>query len=465
MKKLIFTIALIFCLGGASVMKVKAQQLPQLLNERLQTVFDSICDRYNVKGATASVLLPNAGTWKGAYGISHEGVPITTDMLMCMGSNTKTHISALLLKMQENGQLDLDDSIGTWIQGYPNINGQVTIRQCLNHTSGLSDYLQNGAVNDSIFGHPDKIWNRDEILWLAQAPNFAPGSSWGYSNTNYIIAGIIIQQVSGKSVEQAMHELILEPTGLAHTKFYWEPTSDIVPHAWTVVLDGQTLMDLDAQPVSLVSNLFSLANTAGAMVTTAEDNAIFWHKLMSGQILSTASMNEMLNMVTLNSSTSYGLGIFKYKNYVNGRTIHNHGGTFFGFINENMVDAINGTTITVLTNQDSANNSFLLKLLIPALHKVTLQMPVGISETVYNSTFIKLYPNPASDIINLDAEELTNATAFALYDLTGKEQFAATIECHKSSFSIAHLPAGLYIARVKDGTGQVINTQKIQLLK
>lgn len=465
MKKRIFTIALMLCLGGASVIKVRAQQLPQQLSDRLQTVFDSICTHYQIKGVTAAVYIPNAGMWKGAYGESYAGNPITTDMQMGMGSNTKTHISALLLKLQEQGKLDLDDSIGTWIQGYPNINGQITIRQCLNHTSGLFDYMGNDAINDSIFGHPDKIWTMDEILLLAGAPNFAPGSSWDYSNTNYIIAGIIIREITGKPVHQAMREMILDPAGLTHTRFYWEPSSDVMPHQWTMVLGGEKLTDMNAEPVSLIDNLFSLASSAGAMVTTAEDNAKFWHMLMSGQILSTTSMNEMLTMVTLNNTVSYGLGIFRYKNYSNGRSYHCHGGTFFGFINENMVDEVNGTTITTLTNQDSFNNSFLQVKLIPALHKVTLQMPVGIAEEVYNSNTIRMYPNPANDVLNIDAEQFTNATAVSLYDLAGKEQLAATIEGNRASFSVAQLPTGLYIARIRNSSGQIVHTQKIQVLE
>lgn len=468
MKKLLFTLTLVICLGGASA--IRAQQLPQALTNRLQTVLDSICDKHHIKGASAAMLIPNAGTWKGTYGESHGGVPISPDMLLGMGSNTKTHISALLLKMQENHLISLDDTIGQWIKGYPNINGQITIRQMLNHTSGIFDYLHNSAVNDSIFGNPWKIWQPEEILWLAKAPSFAPGTSWEYSNTNYIAAGIIISKVLNKPVAQAMHEMILSPNGLNNTIFYEEPTTAVVPHPWSTCLTGKYMTDLTEEPVPLVANLFSLAGTAGSMVTTAEDNVRFWHKLITGQILNSASMNEMLNYISISGvgvvKTGYGLGIFRYRNYINQHTIYTHGGTFYGFVNENMVDSVNGTTIAVLTNQDSITNSILLTRVLTSLHKVSLQMPVtGIHEARYNNPAVQLYPNPASDVLHVNTEAYSSGSLFMLYDLTGKVQLTQKMESSRSSFSTANLPAGLYIACVKDTNGQVLTTQKIQLVK
>jgi CubicO group peptidase (beta-lactamase class C family) len=323
--------------------------------------------------------------------------------------------------------------------------------------------MQNGDINDSIFGNPAKRWTMDEILWLAKAPNFAPGTNWSYSNTNYIVAGIIIREVTGKSVEQAMHELILQPNGLNHSFFYGEPTTDSIAHPWTVVLNNAQLTDLTTTPYT--GNLFSLASSAGAMITTAEDNVMFWHKLISGQILSPASMIEMRTMVQLNSTVSYGLGIFKNKYASNGRSYFSHGGTFFGFINENMVEENSGITIAVLTNQDYFNNDFLSDLVMPALHKVVLQMHVGIAEAAYNNPAVKLYPNPAIGIINLDAEQYGEGTSLTLYDLNGKEQILGTAGNGPSSFSVAHLPAGLYVAVVKDANGQTLNTQKMLLQK
>jgi D-alanyl-D-alanine carboxypeptidase len=463
MKKIIFTLTLLVCISQSVMVRA---QISDAFANRLQFVLDSTCNKYHIKGATAAVLMPGAGIWKGAHGESYEGAPITTDMLMGMGSNTKTHICALLLKMQENNLISLDDTIGEWIQGYPNISGQITIRQLLSHTSGLYDYMQNGAINDSIFGNPAKIWNREEILWLAKAPNFAPGTSWSYSNTGYIIAGIIIKAVLNKSPEAAMKEMILTPTGLSNTIFYGEPTAAPIPHQWTMVMSGTHLTDLNTETDPFIPNLYSLASTAGAMFTSAEDNVTFWHKLTSGQIINAISFAEMTNFRNIGNGEAYGLGIFRYNKALNGRTFYSHGGTFFGFINENMVDTTSGVCISVLTNQDSIDNGRLLASIVGALHKVTIKMPVtGLSESVYNNHDIQLYPNPVADRIYIKADKPDQQATVELYDLTGRKQLSERMESSVSGISVAHLPAGLYIARIQDQSGEIIVTQKIQVIK
>jgi D-alanyl-D-alanine carboxypeptidase len=464
MKKLILTLTVLCCLGNAGILR--AQQLPQALNERLQATFDSLCIKYGIKGASAAVLIPGAGIWKSAYGQSHEGVPVTTDMMMGMGSNTKIHISAALLKMQEQGLLSLDDSIGRWIRGYPNISGKITIRQCLNHTSGLADYLQNSAVNDSIFGNPDKVWDSAEILWLAKEPTFPAGTSWGYSNTNYIIGGIIIRDVLNKPFEQAIREMLLDPIGLVNTMFYGEQTTQPVAHQWSSVLTGSYMQDLNTAPVPLVRNLFSLASSAGAMITTAEDNVIFWNKLISGQIINTASLGQLLDFLLISRTNyvGYGLGVFRYRNYMNGHTIYTHGGTFYGFINDNMVDSVNGTTISVLTNQDSIDNDIILTRFVRLLHRETVRMPVtGIAEKVSANTAVRVYPNPAADKITIAVEHTNEAQLFTITDLTGREHSNGTLTGTETTADVQAIPAGLYLVCLKNGSGQVIRSGKLMI--
>ncbi len=456
MKKTIVTSLLLFCLGGPFIVRA---QVSSFVAGRLQYTLDSVCNKYKIKGTSAAVLIPNVGIWKGTNGVSEDGVPLSPDMLFGMGSNTKTHIAATLLKMQEQGLLSLNDTIGKWIQGYPNINGQITIRQCLNHTSGLFDYMQNGAINDSIFGKPEKRWEREEILRLAQAPNFTPGSSWDYSNTNYIISGIIIEKVLNKSPYQAIHDLVLAPNQLTHTFNFGEEGAELFAHPWSMSL-GNTSTDMTTTPY--LDNLFSLANTAGSLITTAEDNVQFWHKLFTGQIINAQSWSEMTTMTNIGSSTEYGLGIFRYNKKINGRTAYSHGGTFFGYINENIVDTTSGVTIAALSNQDSVNNSGLLNLVIKALHKVTLNMPAtGIAESVYNSPNMELFPNPAADMITIQSSEKVHVVVFT--DIMGR--VVTTELLHENKCNVSSLANGTYFAYVKNEEGIVQHIQKIQIAR
>lgn len=429
--------ALLF-IGNAS-----AQVNPSLAN-KLQNVLDSVCNKYRVKGTSVAVLIPGVGVWKGTNGVSEQGIPLTTDMLLGMGSNTKTHIAATLLLMQEKGLIDLDDSIGTWIQGYRNISGRITIRQCLNHTSGLFDYMQNEAINDSIFGKPEKLWTKREILGLALAPNAQPGGAWDYSNTNYIIAGIIIEEVLNKSPYAAMQELLFTPHQLNNT-YHWAdvPSNKTKATPWSMAMTGTELVNMNE--TGFLPNLFSLANTAGSLLTTAEDNVWFWHKLCTGKILNAQSWREMNTTVSIGSGDGYGLGIFRYSRKLNGRTFYSHGGTFFGYINENMHDTTSGVTIVALTNQDSMSNNGLLATVINALHRVTLTyQATGVLEQATVST-LACYPNPANQVVYLD--ENIPITDVQVMDLTGKVVMQTK---YTHQLDVSALPNGLYMLVATD---------------
>lgn len=437
---------------------VNAQVTPFIAG-RLQHTLDSVCVRYNVKGASAAAYIPGMGLWKGVSGVSHEGQPMRTDMLLGMGSNTKTHIAAVLLRMQDDRLIDLDDTIGTWIQGYRNISGQITIRQCLNHTSGLHDYMQNPGINDSILTLDNKQWSKQEILKMALAPNGVPGSAWDYSNTNYIIAGIIIESVMQKPVYQVLKEMILEPHGLDQTMDFEAVSSGSYAHPWSVVMSDGFLMDMTETPY--LSSLFTLANTAGSLMTTAEDNALFWHKLGSGQLLSAQAWKEMKQLVPISSRVAYGLGIFLYSKQMNGRTFYSHGGTFFGYINENMYDTTTGVSIAVLTNQDSMSNDGLLSLMIRPLHKVTMNMPnTGLREQM-TSMKRTYYPNPATTEIAYNAETVLENGRILILDLQGKVWKEQVTTASSGTVDVTDIPQGLYLIQSFNKEGILTGVQRL----
>lgn len=417
-------------------------QITPFMQGRLQFTLDSVCNRFKYKGVTAAVFIPGQGVWEGTFGNSHESVRITPEMAFGMGSNTKTFIAALLLKMQENQLLDLDDSIGTWIQGYPHINGAITIRQCLNHTSGISEYFST-RVNDSLLLNPNKIWTKPEILTLVDTAAFDAGEDWTYSNSNYIIAGIIIESVLNKPAAQAMREWILDSAGFENTFFYGEPNTAPVPHQWTMNLTGTSLVDMNEFELNLIPQLYSLATTAGAMLTTAEENVLFWSKLVGGELLKPESWNEMTAWVPVTSNLSYGLGIFLNRTNMNGRTTMSHGGTFLGFINENMVDTLSGITVSVLTNQDSLSNAHVANNIMRALHRSALNAPaVGLTSINAISKVVSLYPNPANNTVRVNMEP--NGMNITLYDMQGR---LVQSESETNTLDVSQIPNGVYSLR------------------
>lgn len=425
-------------------------QIPIQIQQRLNFVLDSVGTKHQYKGITASVLIPGMGTWNGVHGVSHDTITVKPQMAFGMGSNTKTFISVLLLKLQEAQLLSLDDSIGKWIQGYPNIKGSATIRQCLNHTSGIAEYLD-ARINDSLLNKPEKIWTKEEILGFAPAAYFNPGAGWRYSNTNYIIAGVIIEMVLNKSAHAAMREWVLDSANLNHTFFYGETNSATVPHQWTMNLTGTGLVDMNTAPINIIPQMFSMATTAGAMMTTAEDNVKFWYSLVKGNLLKPQSYKELTQWVNVNASVAYGLGIFRMRNAVNNRAILTHGGTFLGFINENMVDTLNGVTIAVLTNQDSLDNSDVTNQIVKALHLVTLGIPnLSINEPSVSRS-LKAYPNPAHDKLYIASDDGIALDKISVYDLHGK-----TFDIHSWNgqfIDVASLPNGLYMIEASASKG------------
>lgn len=152
MKKLILSLSL-----ACSALASQAQ-IPQAFANHLQYLLDSACAKNKVKGVSAAVLIPGMGVWKGSYGVSHGTVKITPETWLPIGSNTKTFTAAILLQLQEEGKLDLDDSIGKWIQNVPNVNGQITIRQMLNHTSDIYNFTNNPAFSAALNADYTKFW-------------------------------------------------------------------------------------------------------------------------------------------------------------------------------------------------------------------------------------------------------------------------------------------------------------------
>jgi D-alanyl-D-alanine carboxypeptidase len=214
-----------------------------------------------------------------------HGPNVTEDSLWREGSITKTYVAATVVKMAGDGKLGLDDTLDTFSLQVPDA-GSITVRQLLNHTSGLFDYTQ-----DSAFATAGRMPTTPEqivALATAHAPYFAPGAGWQYSNTNFIVLGMIVKQLSGKPLSQAL--LPLPP----HTFLDGEMT-----------LNG-TLVPGYSRSGSDVTHLWDPTWTwaAGGMVSTIGDQADWIHALYSGRVLSadeTASLSAM-------PVQDYGLG-------------------------------------------------------------------------------------------------------------------------------------------------------------
>jgi D-alanyl-D-alanine carboxypeptidase len=371
---------LFFCLATAGckkyadtipVIEITKKDLPANYISRLNKVFDSSCAALELKGASVALIVPNKGVWKRAYGISHTGTLINTDMLFSIGSNTKTFTAAAILKLQEKGLLHINDTIGKWFKNIKYIDGKITIRQLLNHTSGMGYYDSSALFQNAIFSNFQKIWADAEFYPFLVPAHFKPGTKWDYSNTNFVLLGFIINKVTGRPVKDVMREFIFTPAGLTKTFYFpFEKAQGVLPHFWSSAVSG------NFEDITVVHNYspnayHSLGGGAdGCILSTAGDNTKFWFALFNGKIITKNSLELMQQFIpeSATSNYGYGLGLERYTN-INGRTLAGHTGGVIGGININGYDYTSKVHLSIHTNQDI----IVPTLVLEKLHLVTTQ--------------------------------------------------------------------------------------------
>lgn len=205
-------------------------ELPEAYITRLNFVLDSVCTVMQIKGASVAVYVPNKGLWQGAYGYSHGATKINSGMALTIGSNTKTYIAALMLKLQENGILNINNKVSQYLPNAPFMNNNVTIKQLLNHTTGFGDFSFDANFIRAIRNDFERVWQPIEIYPYFEAPTGTAGS-YSYSDQNYLLAGLVIEKATGKPLKTSTRNLILNQTSLVKTVYYpFEQTDLTIPH-------------------------------------------------------------------------------------------------------------------------------------------------------------------------------------------------------------------------------------------
>ncbi|HEX8299791.1 MAG TPA: serine hydrolase [Rubricoccaceae bacterium] len=357
--------------------------------------------RYGVEGVSAAVVLPDGGVWVGADGYSTAEEPVEPDMAFGIGSATKTVTAALLLRLDEQGLVDLDASVETylpWLSAYPNIPGSVTLRQLLAHRSGIFNYTNNPDIQAVLWADPGHIVTPDELLSLVGPPLFAPGTRWSYSNTNFYLAGLVAETVKGASVPEVYAASFFEPLGMTHTRFGWEPVPDGQrwAHGWGTLSDGT---DIDLTTLSPNSN-FSAAFSSGGLVSTAEEQARWAAALFGGDVVRPASLTEMTTLSTFTSSfpggraVGYGLGCFALE--LGGERVWAHSGRIAGYSGSMGYNPARRVGLAVLTNRSGSGNP---DAMLAELHRVVVLNPVAAEDTPETASGIELHevgPNPTT---------------------------------------------------------------------
>ena len=259
-----------------------------------------------------AVLVHDAnGTWTGSAGQADIGRNI--DFEPChvskAASITKLFVGTLTMKLVEEGVLQLDQKISTWIPGkylkkIKNAN-EATLRQLLNHSSGIYDVVKDEGFYLAVLNNPNKNWTPDELLEFVYNKDavFPCGSKFGYSNTNTLLVGMVIDYATGRPHHELLHEKILDPLGLRNTYYhYHDPLPSTTAQGYFDLYNNGTIVN--------VSNYITgSGNGYGGLHSNVFDLYTFLDALLvKKSILQPATLTEMTNMSGYDENRGYGLG-------------------------------------------------------------------------------------------------------------------------------------------------------------
>ena len=281
-------------------------------------VYQAVLDEYTAKGlpGISALVRDDWGVWIGASGKADiaAGVDMAGCTISKAASITKTFVATLTLLLVEEGQLSLEDPLTKWLSGevverVPNVRS-CTVRQLLNHTTGIPDLIDKDAFYLGVLNDPAKKWTPDELITYVydDDPLFAPGTDVSYSNTNYLLLVMVINQATGRDHAQLLREKVIEPLGLSNTYYYWH--DPLPPH----VAQGYFDLYNNGTILNMTNYNTGSGNGYGGIYSNVEDLQTFIEALVYQKtVLSTESLAEMLTFTApeAGANRANGLGIFR----------------------------------------------------------------------------------------------------------------------------------------------------------
>jgi D-alanyl-D-alanine carboxypeptidase len=316
-----------------------------VLGTKVDSIATQVLQTTGVPSASVAVVRHGRVAYANAYGAGKldPRVAATPDMRYAIGSVSKQFTAAAILLLQQDGKLSIDDPVSKFIPGLTR-GSEVTVRQLLSHTSGYQDFWPQDYVMPMMLSAttPQSIADR----WAKQPLDFDPGSRWQYSNTNYTLAGMVVEKASGMPFFQFVRTRILQPLALKSAKDF-----DVNPRA----VDATGYLRYGLGPLRPAPDAGAgWMWAAGELAMTPRDLAAWDISIIRHSLLKPESYRALTSDVGLKNgaSTGYALGIDV--SMQGGRLMLEHSGEVSGFTAENMVFPDDSVAIVVLTNQDAA---------------------------------------------------------------------------------------------------------------
>jgi D-alanyl-D-alanine carboxypeptidase len=310
---------------------------------RIDIAVNQVLSSTKVPSASIAIVKDGRIAYLQAYGQARLSPPMeaTPQMQYSIGSISKQFTAAAVLLLAQEGKLTLDDPVSKYLPDLTRA-GQVTIRMLLSHTSGYQDYWPEDYVMTSMMTPTTAQHILD--VWAKRPLDFDPGTQWQYSNTNYVIAGRIVEQVSGMALIDLLKKRIFLPLGMENV---YDADASRLPATDPTGYERHALGPQRPSPQEGAGWMFA----AGELAMPAHDLALWDISVIHRSLLSAASYVQMFTAVLLKdgSSTGYGLGVNVGKR--DGHNIIEHSGEVSGFVSENLVFPDDRAAIIVLTNE------------------------------------------------------------------------------------------------------------------
>jgi D-alanyl-D-alanine carboxypeptidase len=333
----------------------------------LQTQIPEVMKQNAIPGAIVLIKSGDQGDWSAVYGTQEIGqeIPMSMDDHFRIGSNTKTMTVTVILQLVQEGKLSLDDPISKFRPDVPN-GKNITIAQLAEMRSGLYSYTSSETFNRTLDDDPQKVWTPDELLAIAfkKPPLFPPGSQYDYSNTNLVLLGTVIEELTGMTASEAFQQRIFEPLGLTQTSL---PEADDAaipdPHPQGYQF-GTNVEDIDSYavppaqlPDALDGTLLPINNTdanpswawtAGGGISTADELATYVEAMVGGGLTDAEITKQRLDSIqpiAPGSPVGYGLGLVEFA-----KNLYGHDGQIPGFSSFMAYDPVADNTIIIGLN-------------------------------------------------------------------------------------------------------------------
>lgn len=300
--------------GGSDLGTHQIAPLPS----EYQAILDEALAATGAPGGVMGIMSPTL--WAaGASGQANSdtGEPMTADMKVRIASMSKTFTATVVMKLADEGLLSLDDTLQRWLPDVVERSDEITVRMILNHTAGIHDHQSTPTLVDRMLSDSEHQWSQEEVLELigSYPLDFAPGTSYSYSNAGYYILGAIVERATGKTFQEALDEYVLSRKGLGDTEIIAGSTDGSATQFYCIPLHS-------TQVANVTNWNLSWNWTAGAGVTTVSDMLHFLDLLFGEDLLSVEARQGMTTVASPANQYGFGMNVKSYK----GKVVYSHGG-------------------------------------------------------------------------------------------------------------------------------------------